>query len=162
MSTHQHSKTKRFFYIVLFISICLLTGYISHIFQAEALITWYPTLLMSELTPPTSVFPIVWLFLFLLMGISAGIAYTTPSTQKRSVMALFVVQLIMNILWSFGFFFLQSPLTGLIILLVLDFSALFYFIGSMMIRYICGWLVFPYILWLIFATYLNGYIYVFS
>lgn len=139
--------------ILLAYSVGALGSYI----QGEALVEWYPTLVKSPLTPPAIVFPIAWSLLYLLIGISAG---TMLVRGDVSVLRLWLFQLLLNFLWSVLFFALRSPFLGLLCILALDVAVIAYIIYTAGRRPAAAWLFVPYILWLIFATYLNGYIYI--
>ena len=139
--------------IVLTFAVGALGSYV----QGEALREWYPTLVKSPATPPAVVFPIAWGILYLLIGISAG---TMLAKGDMSVLRLWLFQLLLNFLWSVCFFALRSPLVGLLVILVLDVVVFAYIVYSASRTPIAAWLFVPYLLWLIFATYLNGYIYI--
>ena len=64
----------------------------------------------------------------------------------------------MNILWSFFFFYMRSPVMGFMDILFLDMFVMLYFVGAYVVKRASAFIMIPYILWLIFATYLNGYI----
>lgn len=138
------------------ILLCFGVGVIGSMLQTSALEEWYPTLVRSPLTPPNIVFPIAWSVLYLLMGVSIGVLV---SRGDMSVVRLWLLQLLVNFLWSVVFFALRSPLAGLITILLLDVLVFTYIIYAASRRLLAAWLMVPYLLWLFFATYLNGYIY---
>lgn len=146
-------------FLAYFIPILLAyaVGALGSYIQGEALVEWYPTLVKSPLTPPSILFPIAWSVLYLLMGISAG---TMLAKGDVSVLRLWLLQLLLNFLWSVMFFALRSPFLGLLCILALDVAVIAYIIYAAGRRPAAAWLFVPYILWLIFATYLNGYIYI--
>ena len=139
--------------VILAFAIGALGSYI----QGTALEEWYPYLVKSAATPPALVFPIAWGVLYLLMGISVG---TMLEKGDLSVLRLWLLQLLLNFLWSVCFFALRSPFLGLLVILALDVVIFAYIIHTAGRRPLASWLFVPYMLWLIFATYLNGYIYV--
>ena len=149
---------KRILTSLFFVILCLVVGYISGFMQAASLETWYPFITKSPITPPAAVFPVVWTILYILMGIVAGILWSRNSIYSRLLFTLFFAQLLFNLLWTFCFFYMQSPLLGFVVIMVLDMLALMYIAGCFVVSKLCGWLTMPYILWLLFATYLNGYI----
>lgn len=153
---------KRVVPIIIFVAICLFAGYMSRLLQSFSLDYWYPTLVVSPLSPPNAAFPIVWSVLYILMGVSAGLMWGIRSIYSRLLVTLFTLQLLLNVLWSFCFFYMQSPLMGLVVILALDMIAIMYVAGSFMVRRLCGWLLVPYLAWLLFATYLNGFIAVYN
>lgn len=132
-------------------------GALAHYLQGDALEEWYPYLIKSPITPPSVVFPVAWGVLYLLIGISAG---TLLVRGEVEVMRLWLLQLLLNFLWSVCFFALRSPFVGLLVILALDVVVFAYIIYAAARRAIAAWLFVPYMLWLIFATYLNGYIYI--
>ena len=67
-------------------------------------------------------------------------------------------QLLFNFTWSIFFFYLRSPLLGFANILVLDVLVVYYMIESYPVKKSSAYLFVPYLLWLILATYLNGYI----
>lgn len=109
------------------------------------------------LSPPMIIFPIVWGILFALMGFGAARVSLTPPTAGRSkALNIYIAQLIVNFFWSliffnaqaFGFaFFWLLLLCALVILMILSFRK---------VDPLAAWLQIPYLLWLIFAAYLNA------
>ena len=75
-----------------------------------------------------------------------------------SMGGLFGFQLLFNFTWSIFFFYLRSPLLGFANILVLDVLVVYYMIESYPVKKSSAYLFVPYLLWLILATYLNGYI----
>ena len=73
-------------------------------------------------------------------------------------MLLFFIQLLFNLLWSLCFFYLQQPLLAFIILIALSLTVSAYVAGSYRQRPVAAYINIPYLLWLLFATYLNGYV----
>ncbi len=145
-----------FLLCLLFILICDLAGYISIMFQVNSLKTWYPTLNKSILNPPSYVFGIVWPILYALLGISTFIV--VKKAKKNEIFAiafLFFTNLMFNILWSVFFFGLQKPLLAFIEVIALFILTLFLTKAYNKISKFAGYMLFPYILWLGFAIYLN-------
>lgn len=131
-------------------------------FQAESILTWYPTLVKPEITPPNIAFPVAWGILYVLMGISVGILWNKPPQQRNPLVITFAVQLTLNLLWSFSFFYLQNPTLGFLNIIALDIAVLWYTLRAYPVRKLSAWLFMPYILWLGLATYLNWFIMLFN
>lgn len=148
--------------VAIAILACLGVGLTARWFQSEALLIWYPTLIKSELSPPNIVFPIVWGIVYLCMGASIGLIYGDRAVNKSRQLTLFLVQLGLNFLWSFTFFYLRNPFLGLVNIVLLDVVVIWYAVSVYPIRRISSWLMVPYICWIIFATYLNAFIYMFN
>lgn len=148
---------KKFLAYFIPILLAFAVGALGSYLQGDALREWYPYLIKSPATPPAIVFPIAWGILYILIGLSAG---TMLAKGDMSVLRLWLFQLILNFLWSVCFFALRSPFVGLLVILALDVTVCAYIIYTMGRRPAAAWLFVPYMLWLIFATYLNGFIYI--
>lgn len=144
--------------IIIPILICFGVGFTASYFQSDAIKDWYPYLNKPALTPPDSVFPIAWSILYVLMGISIGLVWLTRSPRRSGLVALFVIQLFFNFMWSILFFYLRNPFLGMIDIILLDIFVITYMIRSYRVSKAASLLFMPYILWVLFASYLNGYI----
>lgn len=150
---------KKVIVIILVILSCFAVGYIASLFQVNAIETWYPTLNKSSLTPPNWVFPIVWNILYLFMGLSIACIVCRKNPKEVYLMKIFTVQILLNFLWSISFFYLQSPLLGLINIILLIVAILFYLVQTYRWANKFSFSLFiPYLLWVLFAGYLNLYI----
>lgn len=155
-------ETRTFLSILKFVVASLLVGYISSLLQRESLLTWYPMLNKSALTPPGNVFAVVWGVLYILMGVSAGLVWGQRTAASWMLVLMFALQLFLNMLWSFCFFYMQLPLLGLVVLLALFLTVAAYTVGCYGQSRLAAFLNAPYLLWLLFAAYLNAYVVVFN
>ena len=113
--------------------------------------TWYQGLIKSSLNPPGYVFGIVWPILYLFMGITAW-------RNIDTIKIYFYIQLFLNAIWSWLFFSFQLPLVALFdIWLLIFINIKILFIVSKQDKIVVI-LYAPYILWLLFASYLNVFI----
>ncbi len=139
------------------IAVCLLAGLIGSIFTAPAVPTWYAALVKPDLTPPAWVLGLAWAALFVLMGIALYLVWSKGRDQRgmQVAVAIFAVQLILNVLWSYLFFGLQAPflaLAGSILLWV----AIVMTIGAFYrVSIPAAALLVPYLLWATLAVYLT-------
>ena len=147
---------KKTLYYIVPVLLTLAIGALGSYIQMPSITTWYPTLTKSSLSPPAIVFPIAWTILYILMGLSIG---RLVAIGDMSIVRLWLLQLLVNFLWSVTFFSLRSPLLGLITILILVVLVFAYTLYAFSIDRIAGWLFVPYLIWLLFATYLTGYIY---
>ena len=113
--------------------------------------SWYISLIKSSLNPPGFVFGIVWPILYFLMSISA---YRTFADTKN----LFLIQLFFNAIWSWLFFAYQLPLIALLNIWLLIFLNIKLNIQMYKLDRFSGIIYAPYVIWLIFASYLNLFI----
>ena len=144
--------------VSLSIILCLFAGYTAGILQADAITHWYPLLNKSSLTPPNIVFPIAWTILYVLIGVSFALVILSNIKSKKAVIMMFAVQLILNWLWSLFFFRMQNPLLGYMDIVVLDGIVLWYILVTFRQLKASAILFLPYLIWILFATYLNLYI----
>jgi tryptophan-rich sensory protein len=143
--------------LIAAILICQGAGLLGTLFTAIGLKSWYGTLLKPSFNPPSWVFGPVWTILFLMMGIALYLVWNrTPLGKPESrAMTWFFVQLALNILWSFCFFALKSPLLGLIEILFL-LAVIIVTIGAFWkVSRTAGVLLLPYLAWVSFAAFLT-------
>ena len=113
-------------------------------------LTWYTTLEKPALTPPVWVFAPAWIFLYITI-FAALLLFTVTRTRKSKIMGY-----TLNILWTPSFFILNNPALALIDIIAMDIFVLLNIIEFYKISKFSGLLLIPYLLWLIFATYLNA------
>ena len=119
----------------------------------------YNSLQKPFLAPPSIVFPIVWTILYILMGISYGILKSKGLTDKK-IDLIYYIQLAVNAAWSIIFFSLKWRLCAFIWILLLDILVILMIIKFYKKDKTVGLLQIPYILWTLFASYLNLAIYI--
>jgi len=121
--------------------------------------TWYSTLNRSPLTPPNYVFPVAWTILYGMIGACGWLIWReSPSPKLSIIKTLYVTQLILN--WSWTPLFFHYHLTGisLVVLGVMDILVgILIFLTYRKMRAV-SLLMIPYLFWILFATYLNFYI----
>src|SRR6056300_742740 len=148
---------KSFPKIALSIGICLLVGFLSGFATQSAVGDWYDTLTKPFLNPPNWIFGPVWTILYLLMGLSAGLVWSKGFHHKWVKTALyhFGFQLILNGLWSIVFFGFKNPLFGLLVVIALWILILLTIKWFRVVSKQAAYLLYPYLAWVSFATYLN-------
>lgn len=149
-------KTKNIESLIIAILLPLAVGAISSLLSGTQMPMNFN---QPSFAPPPSLFPVVWTILYILMGISSYLIYISDSPQKTTALGVYGVQLFFNFFWSilffrfslYGFAFLWLlALIGLIVIMIYLFSK---------IRPIAAYLQIPYLLWCLFAAYLNYVIY---
>ena len=150
---------KRLLHYLLPIALCFAVGWISMIFQSEAIVEWYPTLDRPSITPPNITFPIVWSILYIFSGLSIGRLW---DQGNRDYAGLWFLILGLNFLWSPMFFFMESPISGLVVIFMLDIAVFSYTVLTWSISRFASIIMIPYLAWLTLATYLNFYIWLFN
>ena len=118
----------------------------------------YNTLIKPVLAPPSIVFPIVWTILYVLMGVSYGILKSKFLVNSETNF-IYYLQLFVNSMWSIIFFTFEWRLFAFIWLLILILLIIGMIIEFYKKDKVAGLLQIPYLLWALFASYLNLSIY---
>lgn len=123
---------------------------------------WYPTLNKPSFNPPNNLFGPVWTTLYILIGIAAYLVWQ----QRKSIphfprtIAIYLIQLILNLVWSFLFFYMHEIGFALgeiiLLLLMIIFNGVYFYRISKW----AGILFIPYFLWVAFATFLTYNIFI--
>lgn len=145
---------------VLLIALSLAAGGLSALLSGDMTLTGVQ---MPLLSPPPVVFPIVWTVLYILMGFSAARVYEKKKEDPgaaRSALQTFYLNLALNFLWSPVFFRLRAYLFALLVLLALSLTVLSMIGKFKKIDKTAGNLQIPYLVWCLFATYLNASIWI--
>lgn len=144
--------------LVVSIVACLAAGAIGSVFTRSAIPTWYATLEKPFFTPPNWLFAPAWTLLYILMGVAAFLVWRKGLENRgvRIALIVFLIQLALNALWSVVFFGLESPLYGLIVIVVLWAAILITVIKFFRISRVASVLMWPYLLWVTFAAVLNA------
>lgn len=114
----------------------------------------YSDMVKPPLSPPGIVFPIVWTILYILMGISYFIA-TKDNEDNKELDQIYLLQLLVNFMWPIIFFVLEMYFTAFLWIILLLILVIVMIKELLKANKISGYLQIPYLIWLLFATYLN-------
>jgi tryptophan-rich sensory protein len=119
--------------------------------------TWYAGLAKPGFTPPNWVFAPAWTALYALMAYALWRVLSLPrDTDGRSgALTAFSVQLALNAAWSWAFFAGQSPIAGLLVIVLLLAAILWTLARFWRLDRLSGLLLLPYLAWVVYATALN-------
>lgn len=173
-------NTKNWLVLLGCIALCHMAGVVGSVFTTSTVGSWYAELARPALAPPGWVIGLVWMGIFTLMGISLFLVVKnrfevnqdflsqeegtwnryserlwTGDWRVGNIIAVFVVQLILNALWSVVFFGMMRPDIAFFELLALWFSILYTIANFFRVSRVAAWLLLPYLLWVSFAGYLN-------
>ena len=117
----------------------------------------YQNLIQPPLAPPSILFPIAWTILYLLIGISYYLF--RKSNNNLKTISIYYLQLFFNALWSIIFFMWKMRFFSIIWILILVLLIIILIFQFYKDKKVAAYLLIPYLLWVIFATYLNIGIY---
>lgn len=140
--------------LLIFVVIIEATGFLSS-FLSGNIRPEYMRLIKPPFAPPGLVFGIVWPILYASMGIAVYRVFNHHSKASKYALLWFGIQLFLNFCWSIVFFRFELFWAAVAIIVALDVTVAYtiYLFGK--IDKIAQWLMIPYLLWIIFATYLN-------
>jgi len=136
------------------IAIPLAVGAISGLVSMDGM-KEFAELKQPPLSPPGWLFPVVWTILYVLMGVSAARIFLSGSMDTKPALIIWGAQLIVNALWTPIFFLLELRLVAFVWLLILIVLVIRMIADFKRIDLPAGNLQFPYLIWLLFAAYLN-------
>lgn len=141
---------------VISIAIALGVGALSALVTRDGM-QEFQNVIQPPLSPPPWLFPIVWTILFTLMGIGAAMVYETGKGQGGATaeLIIYAFSLAINFFWTIIFFNMQDYLFAFIWLIVLLLAVIYTAYRFYKVNKTAGLLQIPYILWLMFALYLN-------
>ncbi|EDM34318.1 integral membrane protein [Pedobacter sp. BAL39] len=147
--------------LILSIGITLGVGILGSLLTVPSVRSWYPTINKPSFNPPNWIFQPVWTTLFVLIGISAYLVWQRRASIAHfpRTVAVYAIQLVLNVMWSFLFFYARNigmasfEIVVLLIVIIIN-ARVFYKINK-----VAGLLFIPYILWVSFAAVLTFSIY---
>jgi tryptophan-rich sensory protein len=145
-------------HLIAAVLFCIIVGSLGSLVTTTGPGSWYTGLAKPFFTPPGWVFAPVWITLFTLMGIALYLVWQegTERPEVRTALAIFGIQFLLNVLWSFLFFGLRSPLLGLIDIVILWLMIALTIRAFYRVNRTAAYLLLPYIAWVTLATALNG------
>ncbi len=147
-----------FLRIIIFLAINFLALGLGGLFTGKGVPSdWYSNLNKAPWTPPGWVFGAAWTFIMICFSFYMAIAYEKVSSTKF-LLLLFSIQWILNVSWNPTFFYFQNVIVGFIVILALTLLVAYFIFQFKSEMKIYNLLLAPYLIWLIIASSLNGYI----
>lgn len=150
-------KNIKFIKLFASLALCFLAGGIGSFFTYPQINTWYASLKKPFFNPPNWIFGPVWTTLYILMGVSLYLMWTSSRKKdsKEKGIIVFFLQLVLNTMWSLLFFGLHSPFLGLTCIILLWAMILLTMVYFKIVSQLSALLLIPYLLWVSFASVLN-------
>lgn len=141
---------------VFYLFFTLLVGIVVSLLISQSID--YQSLVRPLLAPPKILFPIAWTIIYLLMGLSYFLF--KKNDDNAFISLVYYVQLFINAFWSIFFFLLKWRFFSIIWIILLDIVVFFLIYLFWSKNKISAYLNIPYLLWILFATYLTIGIYI--
>ena len=116
---------------------------------------WYQSLIKPPFAPPDWIFAPAWSVLYLMIASALVLYILKPAKDKLPGYIYFGVQLLLNLAWVPVFFSGYNPAGAFMIIVLLDIYVFVTLLKFYKISKPAGILLIPYLLWILFATYLN-------
>ncbi len=118
---------------------------------------WFMSLDKPATFPPPATFGIVWTILYFLIGLALALVCAAWGARGRgTAIAAFVIQFALNLAWTPIFFGAHQITLGLAIIVALDVALIVTTWLFFRVRRLAGWLLVPYLAWVLFATFSTG------
>lgn len=117
---------------------------------------WFDALVKPSIYPPPAAFGIVWTVLYVLMGLALAMVLAARGAAGRGIaVAMFVVQLLINLAWSPTFFALHQITVAFWITVAMAAAIVLTVVLFWRVRPVAGMLLLPYLAWVCFASVLT-------
>ncbi len=154
---NRNSLSKNLAWLLFFGALCFLIAFFGSIATYHSVNTWYPALKKPSWNPPAWIFGPVWTLLYCMIAYAGWLIFVSEKSKKRSKALLFYfIQLLLNGLWSFLFFYFQSPWLGLMDILLLTFFIAVTLCTAWSVSKGAVIFLLPYLLWTLYAVTLDA------
>lgn len=144
--------------LIAFLFLCFFTAWTgAQVSPGIASTEWYDLLNKPDWNPPGWLFGPVWTLLYTAMAVAAWRVWLKVGfSDGKLELSAYFIQLFLNGLWSQLFFSMQNPGLAFAEIILLMAAIIYTSVLFFRVDKIAGWLMVPYILWVAFATVLNG------
>lgn len=152
-----HSARQEWLGLAFAVVVCFAAAAFGSLFTRPAIPNWYAGLRKPAWTPPAWLFGPVWTLLYLAMAVAAWLVWREHGFAGGAshALACFVVQLILNALWSVVFFGWKRTGLAFAEIVLLWLALALTTISFLRLTPLAGYLLVPYLAWVTFAALLN-------
>ena len=122
--------------------------------------TWYTNLNQAHWTPPGWVFGVAWTLIMICFSVYLAYLFNNYSSKKLTL--IFCVQFALNVIWNYLFFNQHLVLLALVSIIALTIVVFYFFFNYKKDMKNKSYLLLPYMIWLVIATSLNAYIFIYN
>ena len=144
----------KFISFILFFIITYSASFIGGMATISFKEPWYSELIKSNYNPPDWIFAPVWTTLYLMITLAIWFFWHSKKRDMNTIYIYFI-HIVFNTTWSIVFFGLHQILFALIVLLILIFLIVILIIRFKRVNLVSYYLMIPYLLWTLYALFLN-------
>lgn len=135
----------------------LAVGILSGLANVGNIEGWYAGLAKPSFNPRNGIFGPVWTALYILLGAGLYLVMAAPKTAvRKTALIVFAVQMVLNFFWSYLFFYFRLPGVAFVEILILWVCIVALIVTFFRVSAAAAFLQIPYLLWVSFASVLNG------
>lgn len=151
----ESKEMSKWLKLAICLLVCLVVAWFEGIATEDGVRVWYKTLVKPTGTPPNWVFPVVWTVLYTMIAISWWLVWIAPTKNKSFAYWAFGIQLFLNFLWSWLFFYYQRPSIALADIVVLWLAIATTIYAFWRHSKLAACMLIPYLIWVAYAARLN-------
>ena len=162
-STGTTGRATSVLVLIAFIAISFAVAALGSVATAGNVDGWYADAAKASWNPPNGIFGPVWTILYTAISVAAWLVWRERHrVNVRPALTLYVVQLVLNALWTPVFFglypYIGTPALwiALGIIVALDVAVLLTMLRFWRVSRVAAWILVPYWAWVLFATTLNA------
>jgi len=144
----------KFLSFVLFFFITFSASFVGRLITISSKEPWYSQLTKSNYNPPDWIFAPIWLTLYLMMTIAIWLFWHSKKRDMNTIYIYFI-HIVFNTTWSIVFFGLHQIFLALVALIVLIFLIIILIQRFKRVNLLSYYLMIPYLLWTVYALFLN-------
>ena len=144
----------KFLSFVLFFFITFSASFVGRLVTISSKEPWYSQLTKSNYNPPDWIFAPIWLTLYLMMTIAIWLFWHSKKKDMNTIYIYFI-HIVFNTTWSIVFFGLHQIFLALVALIVLIFLIIILIQRFKRVNLLSYYLMIPYLLWTVYALFLN-------
>jgi len=144
----------KFLSFVLFFFITFSASFVGRLVTISSKEPWYSQLTKSNYNAPDWIFAPIWLTLYSMMTIAIWLFWHSKKRDMNTIYIYFI-HIVFNTTWSIVFFGLHQIFLALVALIVLIFLIIILIQRFKRVNLLSYYLMIPYLLWTVYALFLN-------
>ena len=144
----------KFLSLILFFIITFSASFVAGLVSISLKEPWYSGLEKSNYNPPDWIFAPVWTTLYVMMTLAIWFFW---HSNKRDINTVYIyfIHIVFNATWSIVFFGLHQIFLALVVLIILITFIIILIVRFKRVNFVSYYLMIPYLLWCLYALFLN-------